>query len=166
MFSVPRRGSSITSRVRISPYATTTETSGASSRSAATKSSPRGRSGWTTGIDSSSAICLIGDGTSDERERPCGRSGWVTTPTTSNPSPNSARSGGAANSGVPQKRTLMVRSERLFSVPPRDLVRRKLPDVLREILSHRFPLRERRSPLQKAEVVDEELAVQMVDLVL
>src|SRR5689334_14045128 len=108
----------------------------------------------------------MGDGTSDDRDRPRGRSGCVTTPTTSNPSPSSARNGGAANSGVPQKRTLMMRSERFLSVTSRDLVRRKLADVLREVLPHRFPLRERRSSLQKAEIVDEQLSVQVIDLVL
>jgi hypothetical protein len=69
------------------------------------KSSPRGFSGCRTGIPSSRAIAFIGEGTSVERERPCGLSGCVTTATTSNPSPISARSGGVANSGVPQKTT-------------------------------------------------------------
>src|SRR4051812_28953955 len=60
----------------------------------------------------------------------------------------------------------MMRSERFLSVTPCDLVRRKLADVLREILPHRFPLCKRRPPLEKAEIVDKELAVQMIDLVL
>ena len=51
MLIVPSRGSSITSVVRMWPYATTTEMSGASARSWAMNSSPRGRSGWNTGID-------------------------------------------------------------------------------------------------------------------
>src|SRR5687768_3048006 len=108
----------------------------------------------------------MGEATSSERDRPLGRSGCVTTPTTSNPSPSNARSGGAANSGVPQKRTLMAPSERLLSVPSGDLVRRQLPNVLRKILLHRLPLRDRGASLEKAEVVEEQLAVQMIDLVL
>ena len=54
---------------------------------------------------SRSAMSFTGGGSTVDRERPTGRSGCVTTPTTSKPSPISARSGGAANSGVPQKST-------------------------------------------------------------
>src|SRR5690349_4704194 len=71
-----------------------------------------------------------------------------------------------ASADVPQKSTLIVPSERLFSVTPRDLVGRKLPDVLREILLHRLPLRTCGPSLEQAEIVDEQLAVQMIDLVL
>ena len=60
----------------------------------------------------------------------------------------------------------MARSERLLSVPARDLVRRQASHVLREILFHRLPLRERGPPLEEAQVVDEQLAVEMIDLVL
>jgi hypothetical protein len=60
----------------------------------------------------------------------------------------------------------MIRSERLFSVTPGDLVRRQLPDVLREFLLHGFPLCESRPPLEEAQVVDEELSVEVIDLVL
>src|SRR5688500_1110030 len=166
MLSVPRSGRSMTSRGRMWPYATTTDRSTSSARISSRNASPRGRSGWRTGSDSSRAIRLMGDATSDERERPRGRSGCVTTPATSNPSPMSARRGGAANSGVPQKRIRIVWSERLFAVPTGDCVRRKLSNVQREVLLHRLPLRERRAPLEKAEVVEEQLAVQVIDLVL
>jgi len=47
---------------------------------------------------------LTGDGIIS-RDLPCGLSGCVTTPTTSKPSPTSARNAGAANSGVPQNAT-------------------------------------------------------------
>src|SRR5215204_3165235 len=139
--------------------------SGSSARICSMNSGPRGRSGCSTGSDSSSAICLIDDATRAERERPCGRSGCVTTPMTSNPSPSKARSGGAANSGVPQKRTLIVASE-LFPVTPGDRVGRQLPNVLREVLAHRRPLGEGGATLEEAEVVDEQLSMEMVNLVL
>src|SRR5690348_9866737 len=60
----------------------------------------------------------------------------------------------------------MAASERLFSVPASELAWRQLPDVLREILLHRLPFRERRTSLEKAEVIEEQLAMQMIDLVL
>ena len=65
------------------PYATTTETSGSSSRTAAMNASPRGFSGCSTGMPSLSAARFTGEGSTCERERPRGLSGCVTTPTTS-----------------------------------------------------------------------------------
>jgi len=103
MLTVPSRGSSITERGRMCPYATTTERSGAISASISRNSSSRAVSGWKTGSPSSRAIRLTGDSCS-ARRRPAGLSGCVTTPQTSKPSPSSARSDGVAKSGVPQKR--------------------------------------------------------------
>ncbi len=105
MFNVPSRGTPIMSLGRMWPYATTTETSGSSAVIRARNPSPRGCSGWSTGMFSRSAISFTGGASTFERERPTGRSGCVTTPTTSKPSPISARSAGVANSGVPQKST-------------------------------------------------------------
>ena len=60
----------------------------------------------------------------------------------------------------------MAASERLFSVPSGKLARRQLPQVLREILFHRLPFRERRTSLEKTQVIEEQLSVQVIDLVL
>ena len=165
MLSVPSCGRSMTSVGRMCPYATTTEMSGASARSCAMNSSPRGRSGWNTGSDSSSAICLTGGASSFERERPTGLSGCVTTPTTSKPSPISARSGGTANSGVPQKSTRTQSSSSGCSCD-RDGSVSSLSNEARILVLLLRPLRQRRASLENAQVVDEQLAVQMIDLVL
>src|SRR6185436_19609737 len=131
-------------------------------------SSPRGLSGWSTGRPSLSATSFTADARSSERERPTGLSGCVTTATTSNPSPSSARSGAVANSGVPQKsmRTLQLLFRMLVPLAIlRRLERRAADEAGIPVLVH-LPLRERRSALQDAQVVEEQLAVEMVDLVL
>src|SRR6185437_4182556 len=152
---------------RMWPYETTTDTSGSSAPSSARNRSPRGLSGCSSGRPSPTATSLIGEGTSEDRERPCARSGCVTTPTTSNPSPNSALSDGTANVDVPQKRT---RTSKLL-VPPmtaRGFLRRQLADVraIAVLLPRLLPLRERGAALHETQVIDEQPAVQMVDLVL
>src|SRR5688572_20778617 len=130
------------------------------------KASPRGFSGWSTCTSSSCATTFTGGGTVVLRCRPCGRSGCVTTPTTSTPSPNSARSGGVAKSGVPQKRTRM--SPLLASVIPvgGDRSRRQHATLARVLLLQVFPARHHPAPLEETEVVDEQLPVQVIDLVL
>ena len=105
MLSVPSGGRSITAFGRMCPYATTTLMSGASAATSRRNSSPRGLPGWSTGMPSASATCFTGDGCNVDRDRPTGLSGCVTTPTTSKPSPMSARKGAVANSGVPQNST-------------------------------------------------------------
>ncbi len=69
------------------------------------KSSPRGRSGVSTGTPIAVATSFTGEGLR-WRPRPAGRSGCVTTPTTSWPSSSRARNEDTAKSGVPQKRIL------------------------------------------------------------
>ena len=90
----------------------------------------------------------------------------MTTPTTSNPSPISARSGGAAKSGVPQKSTrtleLLVRMLVIARVGS-SLELSNEPGYLSLSFAH---FAERRAAFQDAQVVDEQLAVQMIDLVL
>src|ERR1035437_899991 len=160
------------------PYATTTEMSGASACSAASNSGPRGRSGWSTGIDSASAMVFTGEGSSVDLERPRGLSGRVTTATTSCPSPTSASRGGVANSGVPKKTMRIcsllpsvvcrLPSSKLFVVVRFVFVfaRDDDPDQARILRFLVFPFGEQFLPLEEAQVIDEQLAVQVVDLVL
>src|SRR5687767_14681033 len=168
MFSVPSRGKSITDLGSMCPYATTTFTSGVSARSCARNSSPLGFSGWSTGRPSATATVFTADARTAERERPTGLSGCVTTATTSNPSPISARSGAVANSGVPQKSTRTLELLLRMTVPLAVLRRleRRAADEAGILVLLQLPLRERRGALQDAQVVEEQLAVEVVDLVL
>src|SRR3982750_2959514 len=119
-------------------------------------------------MPSASATCFTGDDSSLDRDRPTGLSGWVTTPTTSNPSPSRARRGAVANSGVPQKSTrtleLLLRMLVLAQLVRR--LERDPPDIAGILVLLELPLRERGGSLQHAEIVEEELSIEMVDLVL
>src|SRR5688572_21414245 len=129
--------------------------SGWSARICARKASPRGRSGSsTTGTPASVATSLTADGRGF-RPRPAGRSGCVTTPTISCPSSSSARRLGAAKSGVPQKRIFTG----VGSAPAGSSLRLRLRLGL-------LPLRHLHLALEGAQAVDEEDAVQVIDLVL
>src|SRR5688572_28080807 len=87
------------------------------------------------------------------------------TPQTSNPSPTSARSDGPANADVPQKRTRT--SQLLVAVVVlRDLERRNRARQRLVPGAQLLPLLQCRALLEQAEMVDEELAVQVIDLVL
>src|SRR6266542_1568849 len=124
----------------------------------ARKASPVGRSGCSTGTSSATAAVFTGGGTAVERERPCGWSGRVTAATTSNPSPSSASREGTANSGVPKKTTRTLQ-----------LARRLRSDVLQVAglaLAGLLPLGEQQASLHGAQVVEEQHAIQVVDLVL
>src|ERR1043166_511659 len=155
---IPRSGSASTAGLRMCPYATTTPRSGRTWRSAARKTSPAGRSGCSTGIRWRSATCLTGGAISVERERPCGWSGWVTTATTRAPAASRASRLGTAKSGGPKK-TMRIRSLGAGGLRPQGLGHRFaavfLPEARREQLA-----------FQSAEVVEEEDAVEVVDLVL
>src|SRR5437763_2241368 len=117
---------------------------------------------------SATATSFTADALSVERERPPGLSGCVTTAATSNPSPSSARSGAVANSGVPQKSTRT--SELLVRVfVPRALLgclECGAADEARILVLLQLPLREGRGAFEHAQVVEEQPAVEMVDLVL
>src|SRR5712691_4964897 len=156
--TMPRLGIASSSGVSRCPYATTTPTSGARRRIASRNSDVDGRSGWSTGRSSSCAAVFTGDGTSVERERPCGLSGRVTTEATSKPSPSSASSGGTANSGVPKKTT---RTLQLAGRLGRHLLDESLLSLARLL-----PFGDEEAALYGAEVVEEEDAVEVVDLVL
>ena len=153
MLIVPRGGRSMIACGRMCPYATTTETSGARSRSCATKSSPRGARVGARGPPSAAATRFTGGGSRIERDRPMARSGCVTTPTTSNPSPR-ARAAAARSQGcpkAPRTHSSLVgcswfREGSLSSF----LMNRILLLFLR-------PFRHRRAPLQDAQIVDEQL---------
>src|SRR5829696_6241157 len=119
-------------------------------------------------MPSSRATRFTAGSSSDERERPTGLSGCVTTATTSNPSPSSARSGAVANSGVPQKstRTLQLLFGVLVPLALLGRLERRAADEAGIFVLLELPLRERRGALQDAQVVEEQLAVEMIDLVL
>src|ERR1043166_5585227 len=166
---IPRSGSASTAGLRMCPYATTTPRSGRTWRSAARKTSPAGRSGCSTGIRWRSATCLTGGAISVERERPCGWSGWGTTATTRAPAasrapglgaPAASRASrlGTAKSGVPKK-TMRIGLLGAGGLRPQGLghpfAAVLLPEARREQLA-----------FQSAEVVEEEDAVEVVDLVL
>jgi hypothetical protein len=102
-------------------------------------------------MSSSSATILTGDGSSVDRERPRGRSGCVTTPTTSYPSPISARRGGVAKFAV---------VFRLMFAGYDDA------DELGILVFLVVPLAQRLLPFEKTEMIEKKLAMQMVDLVL
>src|ERR1041385_6238325 len=75
--------------------------------------------------------------------RPCGRSGCVTTSSTLNPAAASLSSEGTANCGVPQK----IRFTALFPFAGAH----ELPDLALDQVA-----------LQRADVADEQLAMQMI----
>src|SRR5438132_1374372 len=122
------------------------------------KAGSLGRSGCSTGTSSASAASFTGGGTAVERERPCGLSGCVTTATTSKPSPSSASSGGTANSGVPKKTTRTLELARRL--------RRDLLQVPRLPLPGLLPFGQQQAALHGAEMVEEQHAVEVIDLVL
>src|SRR5690606_27880339 len=103
-------------------------------------------SGCSTSGPSSGVTALTGGGWS-VRPGPAGRSGCVTTPTTSCPSPIRARSDGIAKSGVPQNSTLTI-------APRGSLSLQLLPPVQQHL------------SLERADPIDEEDSVKVVDLVL
>src|SRR3990172_5473871 len=108
-------------------------------------------------MPSSVAGTLTGGGTSSERERPWGRSGWLTTRMTSNPSPNSAKSEGTAYSGVPKNamRTSVLESGRGNLLEETFLTLAQPP-----------PFVEQQPPLERAQMINEQHAVQVIDLML
>ncbi len=112
-FMHPRRGAASTAAGKIRPYAMTSATSGARSRSHSSKFPVFTFSGWCTSSSSSSAASLTAGGCSLS-PRPAGRSGWQTTPTISAISA-SDRSAGTAIAGVPKNtaRTAGVYQKRL-----------------------------------------------------
>src|SRR5258706_16049290 len=137
--------------------------SGSSARACATNDSADGFSGWRTVSSSAIAASLTGEAVTLERWRPVGLSARVTTPTTSKPSPTSAVSEGTANSGVPKNRTRI--GSRL-----RRVLRRGFGGILAEIaglaLARLLPLPQQEPPLDHPDAVDEQDAVEVVDLML
>src|SRR6266850_6393964 len=132
--------------------------SGFSSRSRIRNSASVGFVGWRIVRSSACAATFTGGGTSWERERPCAASGCVMTATTSNPSPTSARSEGTANSGVPKKATRTLQFARRL--------RRNLLQVSLLAFAGFLPLRQQQIALHRAEMIEKEYAIQMIDLVL
>src|SRR5262249_50325884 len=144
----PRRGASSTALGRIWPNATTTATSAPSARRRSGHSASRTRSGWRTSIPAARARSFTG-GWARCWPRCAGRSGCVTTATTSWGRRSASRVG-KANAGVPGERT--VKRE---GVAGRVLAETFLLDLPLDAIAH-----------HRVDAVDEEHAVQVVDLVL
>src|SRR5918992_1202757 len=161
MLSVPSGGTSIAGVGKMWPYATTTEMSGSSARSESRNSGPRGLAGWRTGIPSSSAMSLTGGGCSFDRERPTGFFGL-------------RHYAGNLEAFAEQRSQWRCRelrrapkehahSELLVPLVVRcDLGCGQLAHVTGILLSLLRPLRECRPPLERSEVADEQLSVQVV----
>src|SRR3954471_14434884 len=145
---MPKCGRSMMLCGMIWPYPTTTIRSALNDCSCSKLSGRRIRSGWNTGRPRSSAALFTGDSATC-CPRLFGRSGWVNTAKTECPEETSASSEGTANSGVPRK-TTRIKYSRLVPLA-----------VFLELLDLAFD----NVPLQRAEVVQEQDAVQMVDFV-
>src|SRR5262245_29075171 len=164
MFRQPSRGSVSAAAGRINPYATTTIRSGDQSSSALRPSGVRRVAGCAIGSARSAASSLTGEARSS-RPRPAGRSGWVSTPTTWWRDSSSARSAGSAKCGVPAN---AIRNELIGAVDGFSVGARAgllacpagaFLAVLFELLANAFAL-------QVGEIVDEQLAFEMIHLVL
>src|SRR5690606_9373391 len=145
-----------------SPYATTTSRSGgASNPHRAGSDGSRRCSGCSTRSPWASAACFTG-GAVMRRPRPAGLSGCVRTSGTSAPAATIASSVGTANSGVPAN---AMRRSCTFGLPDSeglcaDAGRLRLaPGSLQVALLQ--PL-----ALQRRQIVDEQLAVEVIHLVL
>src|SRR6266446_6468429 len=114
-------------------------------------SGSRTDAGWRTGRPRPIASILTGPGAGGEEPLRRGRSGWVTTAAISSPESSRAFNDGTANSGVPMKTKRMAPSGR-NEVPVSGSL-----SLLHLLLDQ--------PPLERAQVLDEETPVQMVDLV-
>src|SRR5258708_39804804 len=107
------------------------------------------------------ATSLTGGAFTEDRVRPTGLSGCVTTPTTSKPSPMSARRGAVANSGVPQKstRTLQLLLRMPVLIPVLGGLEGHAPDEAGILVGRELPLGQRGRALEDAQVRSEERRV-------
>src|SRR5262245_15847696 len=154
MLIAPRRGISSTACGRIRPYAATTNASGASARSPSCTAGVFSVGGCRTGIPRRAAACLTALAAATS-PRPAGRSGWVRTAGTWWPAVTSASNAGTAKSGVPANTMRIARRPRAEA--------RRGSGGLPELLLH-----PRLDPgaLKAREVLDEDLALEVVHLVL
>src|SRR5690606_13909747 len=168
MFTHPRAGQSSTHLGRSRPYATTTRRSGG-------RSSPHSRAtaasaselGCATGSPCASAASLTGGGVS-LRPRPAGRSGCVRTSGTCAPAATIASSAGTAKAGVPANAIRAAVTPPSMDADPLGSERRAGAG------RHRFALASGSFQiafldalaLELREVVDEQLAFEMIHLVL
>src|SRR5436190_14004347 len=147
MLMQPCRGIASTRAGRIRPYAATTMTSQSAASSRLTPSPCFKDAGLATECWPSAAHFATALGVSF-RPRPAGRSGWVRTRTMSCPAPWSAARARAAKAGVPAKTT------------------RKASAVSGGLALAFLELRANAVLFQLGQVVDENLAVQVIHLVL
>src|SRR4029079_18728295 len=147
MLMQPCRGMASTRAGRISPYAATTMTSQSNDSSWRTASSGFREGSLATEYGPSAAHFATALGVSFS-PRPAGRSGWVSTRTMSCPAPWIAARTRAAKEGVPAKTT------------------RKASAVSGGLALAFLELRANAVLFQLGEVVDENLAVQVIHLVL
>src|SRR6476620_2510102 len=135
-------------------------TSGAAARSASFAASASAENlpsrrrplGCATAMPCASASAFTGEGATS-MPRPAGRSGWLRTSATSNPAACTRASATRANSGVPAKASRMA-SPAFATLDPGFVAR---------LLQH--PRLDAR-PLERAQVLDEDLAEQVIHLVL
>src|SRR5690606_29551679 len=163
MFTHPARGQARSQSGSSRPYATTTSRSGGcSSPQAAGSDGSRSRSGCSTLSPCASAARFTGGGVS-RRPRPAGRSGCVRTSGTSAPAATIASSVGTANSGVPANAmrrscTAGLQGSERLRAGARGL-RRLAPRLLQVALLDALAL-------QRRQIVDEQLALEVIHLVL
>src|SRR5262245_5704114 len=167
-------------RGRNCPKATTTPRSGACARSSRSTSGSPTRSGRSSATPARSASAETGEGPAC-RPRPRGRSGWLTTAATGCRPARSLSSVGTAKSGVPKKASRSgalspasarrptrsadaQRGEAERSSSGRGVGLRVGLDLLLAKLLH--ALAHVHAALEPADAVDEEDAVEVVDLVL
>src|SRR5690606_29680247 len=141
-------------------------TSGCSAASSARMASPLRVSGCNTGMSCSTASCLTGDGVSF-LPRPAGRSGWVSTASSWCSLSSNARSAVAAKSGVPAKR-IFKRASCYRRLRGRNYARSAAAThpCSGAGAMHLFQLLANAVALQARDIVDEQLAVEVIQLVL
>src|SRR5579871_6290608 len=162
MLRQPSRGLASASRGRISPYATTMSASSSRARSASSAAGIVRLAGCSTATPSSSARRLIGLATS-ACPRPAGRSGRVSTAAMRWCERARASSAGSAKLGVPAKPTVSEPGCTLQGgdggAGARLGARGALPALLLQPPADQLTL-------ELGEVVDEQLALEMIHLVL
>src|SRR6188768_4314372 len=168
MFRHPSRGRSSAACGRMSPYATTTSTSGAHCASSARPSAVFNVGGCAIGSRCSVASSLTGDARNC-CPRPAGRSGCVSTPTTWCRDFSSAWRAGNANCGVPAK---AIRSDVMRApggLGESSSIRssgRGLAGLAGAFLAILVALLADALALQVGEIVDAELSIEVIHLVL
>src|SRR5690554_5837323 len=171
IFTQPRAGQSSTHSGSRSPYATTTSRSGGRSSSphSPARAGSASERGCATVSPWANAASFTGGGVS-RRPRPAGRSGCVSTSGTRAPAATIASSAGTANAGVPAKAIRAAVPTPSMAGTRSESERRRGVDAGRDRFALaagplQIPLLEPLA-LQLGQIVDEELAFEVIHLVL